>query len=128
GVVFPSGSNSVLFIGRHGTGTYCYGEGGENGVCYDPAVAYKGPHAYPYRYQIWAYDANDLADVKAGKKLAYELQPYSTWAIDLPYEASSNSREINGVAYDPSSRTMYLSQGCVSTACVPLIHALRFVL
>jgi hypothetical protein len=58
GVAFPQGSCSVLFFGRHGMGDYCYGEG-----CNDPDDPYKGVHAYPYRSQVWPYDANDLTAV-----------------------------------------------------------------
>ncbi len=67
GVVFPTGTRAVLFFGRHGTGTYCYGTGDE---CNDPADDSKGTHAYPYRYQVWAYDANDLLAVKNGYEAA----------------------------------------------------------
>jgi len=128
GVVFPTGSSSVLFIGRHGTGEYCYGAGGESGACYDPTNMYQGTHAYPYRYQVWAYDANDLADVEAGKRKHYEIQPYAVWALDLPYESSSGAHQIHGVAYDPSNQVMYISQACIGTSCAPIIHAFKFAL
>ena len=55
----------MLGLIKQGTGTFCYGEGA---TCNDPTDSSKGNHAYPYQYQVWAYDANDLAAVKAGSK------------------------------------------------------------
>ena len=69
GVVFPSGSNSVLFFGTHGLGITgegdtCYGNGvsdislhgtlDDNGVmnCFDPVKSDKGGHGYPYIYRF----------------------------------------------------------------------------
>lgn len=46
GIVFPAGTDSVLFFGRTGTGNYCYGTGAE---CGDPVDESRGEHAYPYR-------------------------------------------------------------------------------
>ncbi|HUE69432.1 MAG TPA: hypothetical protein VMP01_00975, partial [Pirellulaceae bacterium] len=74
GVIFPEGSDSVLFIGSHGTGESWYGTPPDGGD--DPLRGDKGYHAYPYRYQVWAYSAHDLAAVKAGTKQPWEVQPY----------------------------------------------------
>ncbi len=91
GMVFPSGSKSILFIGQQGMGPPCYGPGtkiaAEQGnrynspppnntcggvvmtdtadpCCYDPTNLNKGAHAYPYADFVWAYDADDLNRVK----------------------------------------------------------------
>lgn len=65
GLVFPVGSDSLLFFGRHGLGMSgdgdaCYGsgtsdidlhgtpDGSGNIYCYDPADSSKGTHGYPY--------------------------------------------------------------------------------
>ena len=86
GVVFPSGTRSVLFIGRHG-GDFCYGEGTKDASlhqqphpagtywCYDPTSSDKGTHGFPYRHMVWAYDAVDLAAVRRGKKSPWDLRP-----------------------------------------------------
>lgn len=118
GVAFPSGTRSVLFIGRYGTG-YCYGEGTKDpaqhfakhpvfGVwCYDPTNADKGPHGYPYRHQVWAYDANDLLAVKQGKRDPWDLKPYATWS--LPEMAGgSGDAWMSGAVYDPGKRRIYV--------------------
>lgn len=122
GIVFPHGTRSVLFFGRQGVGTYCYGEGS---ACGDPADSSKGTHAYPYVYQVWAYDANDLVAVKNGKKLRYELQPYATWEFDLPFAGSGGMHQLGGAAYDSKSNLIYVSQRCVESQCTPIIHAFK---
>ena len=104
GVVFPVGSRSVLFFGRHGLGA-CYGTGAE---CNDPADSSKGTHGYPYVHQIWAYDANDLLAVKKGTKQPWDVFPYGVWTYDLPIQKAD--RRIIGAAYDPTSQRIYLSQ------------------
>lgn len=121
GAVFPSGSRSVLFFGRIGIGPYCYGGGDQ---CGDPADPYKGTHAYPYVYQVWAYDANDLLAVKNGSKLQYEIKPYATWQFNLPFEGNG-THFIGGVAYDENTRNLYVSQQCEDENCAPIIHAFR---
>jgi len=104
GMVFPAGTRTVLFFGKHGTGNYCYGTGGTSGDCYDPDDNSKGIHSYPYRSQVWAYDANDLIAVKNGLKQSYEVMPYAVWQLDAPVV------DIQGVAYDPATQRLYVSQ------------------
>ena len=60
GIVFPSGTRSVLFWARHGYGrpTYKQDDGCGGG---------QGEGARPYRRQITAFDANDLLAVKNGQ-------------------------------------------------------------
>lgn len=122
GVVFPSGTRSVLFIGRHGTG-YCYGEGTKdptmhfkrqpNGVvdwCYDPTAEAKGAHGYPYRHMVWAYDANDLAAVKQGKRDPWNVKPYATWTLPEMVGGTGNAW-MSGAVYDPGRRRIYIVPG-----------------
>lgn len=121
GVVFPNGTRSVLFIGRHGVGTYCYGDGA---ACGDLADDSKGTHAYPYVYQVWAYDANDLLAVKNGTKQEYQPQPYAIWTFNLPFESSNNMHFLGGAAYDPQTNRIYLSQ-MSSDGAGPVIHVFK---
>lgn len=122
GLVFPNGTRSVLFFGRHGTGRYCYGE---SSACGDPSGDYKGNHAYPYKYQVWAYDANDMLDVKSGKMRPDQIQPYAMWNFELPFESGNGPHDLGGAAYDPKTSTIYLSQLCATGSCVPIIHAFK---
>ena len=126
GVVFPDGSKSVLFFGTHGD-TYCYGNGVDtnppgSGNCYDPERLDHGVHGYPYHYRIWAYNADDLALVKAGTKNPWEVTPYGTWEITFPYPAGGAwKKEINGATYDSTNKRLLISQDH-GDGTVPLIQ------
>jgi hypothetical protein len=103
GVALPEGTASVLFFGRHGTGPWCYGTGP---ACGDPIYQEQGEHAYPYRAQVWAYSAHDLAQVAAGQRAAHSIQPYAVWA--LPGFGGS---EVAGAAIDRDGRLYVLENG-----------------
>ena len=131
GVVFPEGTRSVLFFGRQGTGTFCYGpgtsdrrqagepaDGGVDRYCFDPADGSKGVHGYPYEYRVWAYDAGDLAAVNGGRKRPWDVKPYAVWPLALPYATETS---IGGAAYDVSTRRLYLSQTS-GDGTLPVIH------
>jgi hypothetical protein len=137
GVVMPEGFRSVLFIGNHGEGAWCYGNGtsdpkldhvrGPDGeiYCYDPVNGAKGQHAYPYTHFVWAYDVNDLAAVKAGTKQPWQVVPYATWRLSLPYGVN----ELAGVAYDASRQRLYvIEKGLEPVGCctfLPVVHVLQ---
>jgi hypothetical protein len=135
GVVFHEGTRSVLFFGRHGAGRYCYGpgtsskeqadqpaDGGVDRWCFDPTSESKGTHAFPYSYYVWAYDANELAAVKAGSKQPWDVKPYATWPIALPF-STDGAAVLNGAAYDPESGRIFLSQA-FGDGERPVIHVL----
>ena len=121
GVVFPTGTRSVLVFGSTGTGVPCYGDGGP---CGDQANSYKGTHAYPYTYYVWAYDANDLLAVKNGTKNPWDVRPYTTWGFTLPFSTTSDFNIINGVAYNPITKKLYIAQKNGDGA-RPVIHVFR---
>ena len=138
GMAIIAGTRTVLYFGRNGTGTFCYGSGvgdpsldgkiGSDGakMCYDPTSTDKAQHAYPYRYQIWAYDLNDFAAVKAGTKKPWEIVPYGVWPFDLP--TPEQSVKIGGVGYDAATQTLYISQMLADKDGLsfrPVIHVLR---
>ena len=132
GVVFPKGTSSVLFIGSTGVGAYCYGQGtsdsslngkgvpGESGVqyCYDPTNGSKGEHAYPYQSFVWAYNANDLAAVKAGSMSPWAPRPYATWQLT---DITGGMDMVGGVAYDAGANRIFVSQK-FGDGDLPLIH------
>jgi len=123
GVIFPAGTASVLFFGTQGIGDNCYGHGTNDPalheqpdpnapgevLCYDPASGSKGGHAYPYVHYVWAYDANDLVKVKNGQLLNWQVRPYATWSFETPF--ADIRRAVNGVAYDPSTKRVFVSMG-----------------
>jgi hypothetical protein len=103
GVVFPDATRSVLFFGMIGTGSFCYGS-----ECDPPRP--NAPYAEPYRSQIWAYDALELAKVKAGTKKMWEVVPYSYWPLSLPFGNEEARFELMGAAYDPATRRIFIVQ------------------
>ena len=137
GMVIVPGTRSALYFGTIGTGPNCYGNGTGNPAlvgtagpdgeiyCYDPTNSDKGSHQYPYRYQIWAYDLNDLAAVKAATKHPWDVLPYGVWPFDLPTQ--STQIRLGGVGYDATTRTLYVSQLAADQdgySYRPVIHAL----
>jgi hypothetical protein len=132
GVVFPRHTRSVLFFGTQGTGRFCYGEGTADRSldgkptpdgttwCYDPDNSSKGTHAYPYVPEVWAYDAASLRAVRKGGRRPWQVKPYATWRLALPYGESS----IGGAAYDGRAGVIYVSQQYADDT-QPVIHAFR---
>lgn len=114
GVDFPPASRSVLFIGRHGIGEFCYGSGEE---CDDPVISSQGTHAYPYIHQVWAYDALDLLAVKDGRMQPWEVQPYALWHLEEM--DSQGSATISGATFDPTSGRIFITESFGED---PLVH------
>jgi hypothetical protein len=138
GVVFPFGSDSVLFFGSAGVGIPCYGQGtsdpaldrtpvpGTNGqvlYVYDPASGGKGCHAYPYVAYLWAYRAADLARVAAGQLQFWQVVPYATWELPLPFGPDGQDA-VGGAAYDPATQRIFVCQ-YNAVGASPIIHVYR---
>jgi hypothetical protein len=143
GMVFPDGTASVLFLGWGGS-TFCYGSGTANpglhlrpvpdapGVhyCYDPTpgnLNVKGTHSYPSNSIVWAYDVNEFLAVKRGERRPWDVRPYATWKLPLPFQSNMVNGiemgvfEIAGAAYDPLNRRLFVS-AYKSDGVAPLIH------
>lgn len=137
GMIVIPGTRTVLYVGSNGMGANCYGEAttdpakhlttGEHGLlCYDLAIPAKAPHAYPYRSQIWAYDLNDLAEVKAGRKQPWDVVPYGVWPLTFPI--SDPTAWMGGMGYDAQRKVLYMSQMRADRdgyALRPIIQAFR---
>ena len=137
GLALIPGTRTALFIGRHGTGTFCYGtgtgnqalngtrEGGES-YCFDPASSDKGTHAYPYRYQVWAYDLAELAAVRANKRDPWDVKPYAVWPMTFP--TGEQTVRIASVAHDLAGKRLFVLQMLADRdgyAYRPLVHVFR---
>lgn len=117
GIAFPVGSSSVLFIGSHGKGDFCYGPGtddpnqttGDGYVyCYDPVNGGMGAHAYPYVNQIWAYSAADLVAVKDGTKETWDVKPYAIF--ELTDIDDTGHATAAGATFDPATGRMFFTE------------------
>ena len=121
GVVWPPGTKTILYYGHHGLGVHCYGEAS---ACGDPIQIYKGTHAYPYTFYMWAYNADDFLAVKNGTKQPWQVVPYTTWAITFPFPIE-NVDHRPSAAYDPATQRLYLSQPYGWNWSMPLIHVYK---
>jgi hypothetical protein len=126
GILFADGTRSVLFFGHKGLGRYCYGIGSACGDLDSPDS--KGDHAYPYSEFVWAYDVLDLAAVKAGTKMPWEVYPYTGWAFKVfgdgdGGESCCGGKPV-GVAWDPATRLAYMVVGFTNDR-APLVHVFR---
>jgi hypothetical protein len=132
GVFIPTGYRTLVYIGVHGgsavgANKYCYGEGTATEAlhatiknpdplvywCYDPrGVGTVGDHAHPpYEYYYWLFDLNHLAEVKAGTRLAYNVDPYAYGSFTLPVAISDSvEMRLGGVGYDTASKAFYVAQ------------------
>jgi hypothetical protein len=108
----------------------CNVAAGYDGCFYDPTgmeAEGKGPHAYPYVYQVWAYDADELASVKDGLKKPWDVQPYAVW--QLPFPVTSIGVFGGAAAYDAVSGRLFVAapkaetNGCCEK--LPMIHVFQ---
>jgi hypothetical protein len=139
GIVFPEKTRSVLFFGRQQLGESCSGYGVTDPAlhrtiaadgqmnCYDPIDSSKASHGYPYASWVWAYDALDLLDVKSGLKAMWDVRPYATWQIPLPFDPQVKGG-IVGAAYDPATNRIYVTRYCQDPNggffCAPVVDVL----
>lgn len=141
GLAVIAGTRTVLYFGSNGTGEHCYGDGTSDKslhgkraadgslLCYDPTTNSKGSHAFPYRSQVWAYDLNEFAAVRAGQKQPWEVVPYGVWPLSFP--TVEPTMRLGGVGYDAQRQLVYVAQlgadpdGYSNRA---IMHAIRIVL
>jgi hypothetical protein len=108
-----SGTRTILFIGKHGVGTYWYGnaEGGPNGLK-APCPNGVGPYSDKYEYRVYAYDTKDLVKVKNGALKPWEVMPYAIFPlkeINAVNATSNYCENIKSATFDQDSRTLFIS-------------------
>jgi hypothetical protein len=123
GACFPEGTDSVLFFGMHGTGTYWYGQNGDGSGHNDPVNDAKGAHAYPYHYYVWAYNAADLQKVKEGELKPWEPRPYAVWQLDPPFVHDKHL--IGGAGWNAAKRELHLPMKNAASDGDPVINVYR---
>jgi hypothetical protein len=111
GMCIPDGTSSILYFGPHSVGIQSYGNqtgygnagvdayyGGGSFNLFDPSGGTNGPSSGTYAFQCWAFNLNDLASVKSGSLLPYDVKPYAVWSMSLPgvTTSSTNAGIISG--------------------------------
>jgi hypothetical protein len=133
GVAIIVGTRTAIFVGSNGLGPACYGDGSADRkaadasltdeICYDPTDSNKGTHAYPYRYQIWAYDLRDFAAVRAGGMPPWDVRPYAIWPLTFP--TTEPQWRIGGVTFDAQRQRLFISERNANRGeftAAPVIH------
>lgn len=137
GMIFPEGTDSIVFFGDTGVGIYWYGQGNPTGPAPDNEYPWgytleyesQGGHSNPGVWQAWAYRAADLAEVHAGNKLHYQITPYAVWNIDLPaYDRTPElpyvrKFTVGGAAYNPNNGKLYISVEMIEGS-RPIVHVI----
>lgn len=151
GCCIPAGTRTLLFFGVNGHGQFYYGPGVTNRAlhgtpaaggaqiyCYDPTSDSNGEHAYPYRYQAWAYDLATLLAVKNGTLQPHQAQPYAWWPFNLPMEGTfaydyglnvpnpdpdPDPHTVRGMVYQRSTRRIYFVTTRGIGFGLPTVHA-----
>ncbi len=111
GMLWVPGTRSILYVGGIGTGPYCYGTVADCGNTDTWRTEVKGPHAPPYRNQVWAFDANDFVKVKNGTLSPQAIQPYSYWALSgmAASPVGNTDGYVIGATIDPNTLRLYMT-------------------
>jgi len=145
GTAIIDGTDTVIFVGMHGTGDWCY-KSTCTGELYP--VEPSGNEAKPNIAQVWAYDINDLIavysghvvtaeDVSAGRFISgsypnntvlsagstvmpYNVKPYAVWELEV--SAGWVNDKFGSIAYDSDGGLLYISQPGVDNNANPLIN------
>jgi hypothetical protein len=122
GMSIPYGTDSLLYFGVNPVGLQGYTNTNDYGV--DGINSYYGggtrngfdpynqsgntPYSGTYSVQCWAYNLNDLAAVKAGSVLPYNVRPYAAWSLSLPYSTiSANNSSLTTSAQSCVCASIY---------------------
>jgi lysophospholipase L1-like esterase len=117
GTFIAPGTRTLVVLTRESLGPTCYGyattDKSKHGTPYPDAInpspenvpwcwslsdhpAYKGPKGYPYIFVRLLYDLAELVEVKAGRKKAWEIDPYAV-------ETMPTSNDAFGVGWTGSA-------------------------
>jgi len=112
---------------------------GQTGVGVGSEKGNQGPPYHPY---VWAYDEQDLIDVKNGTKLPGNVKPYDVWKLNIPveyfpeaylYQSPGPGGYITGVSHDLANKRIYVVQKAgdsftadFQTIYLPLIHVYSY--
>lgn len=86
-----------------------------------------GYDAFPYIPMLVFYDVDQIAQIAAGTRSVYDIQPYAYFALDKYMYTSSavtgimKTSDVNGMAYDATNQKIYISE-YRGDGNYPLIH------
>ena len=109
GYAIPNGTRSVLSFSQGGNNTFLYSSPNQvraGFMCYTPTGQGTGEHNYPYFPRCWAYDANELEQVRLGSVTPGSVKPYAVWNFTMPI---LNANGVKGVAYDSANKRLFLT-------------------
>jgi hypothetical protein len=108
GRAFVSGTRSILTVGVHPVGEMWYGgpvsDKGTRAFCDDGGWGQK---AAGIEARVLAFDANDLLEVRRGRKQSNEVRPYSIWR--LPEIESNRCWDIQASGFEPVSGLLFVA-------------------
>jgi hypothetical protein len=94
GMVWITGTRTVLAIQKIGTGTVVYKAGytaGQNIL------------------MVLAYDAQDLLAVRNGRKRAHAVEPYAHWQLDHPLGSVDGRTDRQSITHDPATGRIFMT-------------------
>lgn len=131
GMCIPTGTDSLLIFCKTGDGLFTYAQTaitGDAGIqragyrIYDPGNPEPGPHSQSSFLKVYAYDINELVEVKNRRKTFSDVKPHGVFTLKLPSDLTSMSRRtIRGVSYNKAKRQVLVAENC-GPAASPIIH------
>lgn len=132
GMCIPNGTDSLLIFCKNGDGLYTYSQtlissnaiGVQRGGyrIYDPENDQAGPHTNLSFLKVYAYDLNELAQVKAGTKAFADVKPHGIFTLTLPSTLTSYTRRtIRGVSYDKANGNILVAE-TIGPYGAPVVH------
>lgn len=98
----------------------------DNACCYvGTGSTAKGGSSYPFVYQVWQYNVEDLMLVKNGSKNPWEILP-TVWNFDLPFANPARIKQLLSATYDSSTNRVYIGQ-TFGNGNYPVIHVFEIV-
>jgi hypothetical protein len=118
GAVIPNNTKSVLVYGSCGGGLYQYtistiSNGKARYFANTTSTDTPGEKAWPYRMRVWAYNIDELEQVRLGVTPLANIKPYAVWNFSAPFKGAG-SFATGGVTYDTVNKRIFASMSGLS--------------
>jgi len=112
GAVVPNNTKSVLVIGRCGRGLYQYTISSISRTkaryfSNKTATDTPGEKSWPYGPRVWAYNVDELEQVRLGNTPLQNIKPYAVWNFDFPFNKGEADWVYGGVTYDTVNKRIF---------------------